>query len=141
MRNRYYSEFTEKQLLEARVYMLEEIEQAPEEYQEKLMGVFFYYWKSFMNGKFTVDGATFIDEEKDSFFNIWWFIHDGRNSEGYVGNTIDNEMLDIMTLTNTPAKHFKQAVPLLKLTWLNVIRHFIKGTYKRKNPTNLIVLE
>lgn len=141
MKNRYYYEFSDKELHEGKCYMIEEIEQASKKYQEQLIGVFYYYWRKFMKGEFAVDGATFIDEEDGCFFNIWWFIHDGRNSEGYVSKSVDSEMLDIMILTNTPNKHFKQAIPYLKFTWLNVIRHIIKCTYKRKKPSNLIVIK
>lgn len=139
-KNRFHTEFTEKQLLDAKCYMLEEIAIAPKEYQEQLIDLFYHYWRKFLNGDFSVDGATFIAEETGCFFNIWWFIHDARNSDGYVGKAIDNEMIDIMTLTNTPSKYYRQAVPLLCFTFVNVIRHYFKGTLKSELPNNLIVI-
>ncbi len=139
-KNRFYNKFTTEQLLKGKAYMLAEIKQAPKEYQNQLKELFWYYWRRFRLGKFTVDGATFIDEEDGDFFNIWWFIHDGRNAEGFVGVSVDNEMIDIMTLTDTPAKHFKQAVPLLKLTWVNWLRHLFKGSLQRNKPNDLIVI-
>lgn len=140
MKNRYSYEFSKNALNEGKKYMYAEILVAPVEYQEQLTRVLDYYWSKFINNEFTVDGATFIDEEEGCFFNIWWFIHDGRNSEGYVSKKVDNEMIDIMVLTDTPAKHFKQAIPYLKFTWANVFRHFIKGTLKYRTPKNLIVI-
>lgn len=139
-KNKFYSDFSKKELIDGKCFMLSQIEQVPLKYQSQLISLFYYYWHLFEKCKFKVDGATFVDEQKECFFNLWWFIHDGRNSEGYVGNKVDEEMLSIMILTDVPPIHFKQVIPLIRLTWFNKIRHILKFTYKWKNPDNLILL-
>lgn len=98
---------------------------------------------SFFKNEFGYDGATFVKERfQDTVFELASFIHDWRNSKGYVGKHIDDEFLDIMIVLNYPANIIVERYLLMRsFTWLNVLRHKIKGTYKKEVPTNIFNLK
>jgi hypothetical protein len=89
--------------------------------------------------KWKYDGPTFSMAYK-SFWEIPAFIHDWRNSMGYVSRKVDEEMFSIMILLNYPLKYIIQRWFLTTLTPLNILRHYFKGTLKKENPSNLFLL-
>jgi hypothetical protein len=91
--------------------------------------------------KFSYDGATFLKERNPvTIFEVGAFIHDWRNSKGYVGKEIDNEFLCVMIALNYKPKLIIERWLLMRLTFLNVLRHKIKGTLKNELPINIYKL-
>lgn len=84
-------------------------------------------------GKWKYDGPTFSKAPK-GFWEVASFIHDWRNSMGYVGYYIDDEMFAIMIYLNYPLFSIRQRYLLTRLTFLNMFRHWIKRTYKKLKP-------
>ncbi|MFD2566067.1 hypothetical protein ACFSRZ_01710 [Pseudotenacibaculum haliotis] len=88
---------------------------------------------SFKANEFSYDGATFVPERsKETIFEVAAFIHDYLNSKGIVSYKADSLMFRIMRLLNYNRKHFIYRWLFTRLTFLNIIRHKIKGTYKGK---------
>jgi hypothetical protein len=73
-------------------------------------------------------------------FEVGAFIHDWRNLNGYVGKEIDTEFMCIMIALHYEPKIIIERWLLMRLTFLNVLRHKIKGTYKNQLPTNIYKL-
>jgi hypothetical protein len=97
-------------------------------------------WKAiedFEAGKFSYDGATFVRERSKSLFEVAAFIHDWRNSMGYVSYAIDNEMFDIMITLQYRSELIFSRYILTRLTFINVIRHKLRKTFVSSVPDNL----
>lgn len=90
-------------------------------------------------GLWKYDGPTFSKAPR-GFWEIAAWFHDWRNSFGYVGYYMDDEMFDIMIYLNYPLFAIRQRYLLTRLTFLNIIRHKIKGTYKNAKPTLIFKL-
>jgi hypothetical protein len=90
-------------------------------------------------GKWRYDGPTFAKAPK-GFWEVAAFIHDWRNSIGYVGYYIDNEMFDIMIYLNYPLFSVIQRYLLTRFTFLNMFRHWIKRRLKKLKPTLIFKL-
>ena len=84
-------------------------------------------------GLWRYDGPTFSKAPK-GFWEVAAFIHDWRNSIGYVGYYIDNEMFDIMIYLNYPLFSIRQRYILTRFTLLNMFRYWIKGELKKTKP-------
>jgi len=80
------------------------------------------------------DGPTFSKAPK-GFWEVASFIHDWRNSMGYVGYYIDDEMFAIMIYLNYPLFSIRQRYLLTRFTFLNMFRYWIKGSLKKSKPT------
>lgn len=110
--------------------MLSELEALP--IHHEIRALFSDAWEDFNEGKFSYDGATFVRERsKSTIFEVCAFIHDWRNSNGYVGSKIDKEFFDNMIALNYSFDLIIERYYLTRLTFINVIRHIILGTYKK----------
>ena len=89
------------------------------------------------SGKFSYDGATFVRERSKSLFEVAAFIHDWRNSMGYVSYAIDNEMIDVMITLQYRSELIFSRYILTRLTFINVIRHKLRKTFVASVPDNL----
>jgi len=119
--------------------MLKELEVLPEGHPVRQL--FAETWFDFVMGKFSYDGATFVKERfSHTIFEVGAFGHDRRNSFGYVGKEIDREFLSIMVALNYKHNLIIERWFFMRLTFLNVLRHKILGTYKKELPTNLFQL-
>jgi hypothetical protein len=93
----------------------------------------------YKKGKWKYDGPTFSKIYKD-FWEVPSFIHDWRNSMGYVGYKVDTEMFSIMILLNYPMKYISQRYLLTRFTFVNIFIKYITRRLKKNNPTNLFIL-
>ena len=119
--------------------MIQEIKSLP--IGHPIRELFASAWIDFQCGKFSYDGATFVKERNLlTIFEVAAFIHDWRNSRGYVGRKIDREFLSIMIVLNYKPELIKERIFLLVLTPLNVARHRFLSTYKKGVPSNLYQL-
>lgn len=94
----------------------------------------------FEAGKFSYDGATFVKERFRSIFEVAAFIHDWRNSMGYISYSVDQEMFDIMITLNYNLNLIKWRWFLTRFTFLNIIRHKILCSYVDASPPDLYIL-
>jgi hypothetical protein len=136
----YYTDLLDTQIIAIYDHMLKEVSHL--DYNHDLRKLFFLAWRDFAENKFSYDGATFSMARygKEMIWEIAAFIHDWRNSMGYVSRKVDEEMFSIMILLNYPLKYIIQRWFLTRLTPLNILRHYIKGTLKKGNPSNLFIL-
>ena len=136
MKSKYYNQFTKSEIAIGYAYMLSEIENLP--IHHEIRGLLSQTWEDFKVGKFSYDGATFVKERsKSTIFEVCAFIHDWRNSNGYVGRKIDREFFDIMITLDYSFDLIIKRYLLTRLTFINVIRHKILGTYKQQLPINI----
>jgi hypothetical protein len=136
---KYFKDFTEYELRIGHNYMLNELKVLP--ILHPIRELFADAWIDFMFHKFSYDGATFVKERNPiTIFEVGAFIHDWRNLKGYVGKEIDVEFLSIMIALNYKPKLIIERWLFMRLTFLNVLRHKIKGTYKNELPTNIFKL-
>jgi len=91
----------------------------------------------FEAGKFSYDGATFVKERSKSLFEVAAFIHDWRNSMGYVSYKVDNELLEIMVVLAYDLKLIYWRYFLTRFTLINVFRHKIMHTFVAYVPNDL----
>jgi len=92
--------------------------------------VFVIAWSDYVAGKFKYDGATFVQENKNEFWEVASFIHDWLNIIGYVGKQVDLYFIDIMIALNYPSNIIFERCKWMQWTWLNVLVHRIKRNFK-----------
>ena len=88
-----------------------------------------FAWTSFEQGLFKYDGATFVKEHKNKFWEVAAFIHDWLNILGYVGKKVDLYFIKIMIHLNYSENIVKERIKWMQLTWINKLRHKIKRTF------------
>lgn len=138
-KSKYYNQFTQEEIRIGYNSMCQEIKVLP--LGHSVRELFASAWIDFQCGKFSYDGATFVKERNPiTIFEVAAFIHDWRNSKGYVGQKIDREFLSIMIVLNYKPELIKERIFLLVLTPLNVARHRFLSTYKKGVPSNLYQL-
>ena len=138
-KSKYYNQFTEEEIRIGYNSMIQEIKSLP--LGHSVRELFASAWMDFSIGKFSYDGATFVKERNPiTIFEVAAFIHDWRNSKGYVGRIIDREFLSIMIVLNYKPRLIIQRWLLMRLTPLNVARHRFLSTYKKGVPSNLYQL-
>ena len=140
-KNKYFKDFTELEILRGYNSMVREIDILPDGHS--LIEVFNKAWISFCNNEWSYDGATFVNERfKNTKFEVAGFIHDWRNSMGYVGYYIDYEMFVIMILLNYELSDILKRYLLTRLTFINIIRHkYFTKNYLKEKPNNLIKMK
>ncbi len=140
-KNKYYIEFSEAEINEGYNFMLAELINA--DASAKLHDLHTLAWQDFINGKFSYDGATFVQERSEfTLFEVPAFIHDWRNANGYVGLKFDKEMFSIMAYLNYSPHHFIVRARWTFFTWLNWLRHkYYLKDLKKETPTNLIIIQ
>jgi hypothetical protein len=138
-KSKYFNQFSEAEIQIGHNAMIQELKCLPKVHPIKEL--FADAWIDFMLGKFSYDGATFVKERNPlTLFEVAAFIHDWRNSKGYVGKAIDNEFLSVMISLNYKPSMIIKRWMLMRFTFLNVLRHKMKGTYKKELPTNIYKL-
>lgn len=138
-KSKYFNDFLEAEIQIGHNSMMQELKVLPKVHPIKEL--FASAWIDFSIGKFSYDGATFVKERNPiTIFEVAAFIHDWRNSNGYVGEKIDRELLSIMIVLNYKPELIKERIFLLVLTPLNVARHRFLSTYKKGIPNNLYQL-
>lgn len=139
MKNRYYKDFTFEQIHKGFSQMNSELSHLS--FEHKIRKIYNNAVASFRNNEFSYDGSTFVKGRfGDTSFEVASFIHDYRNSFGYVGKSIDNELFSIMIVLHYPPKIIFERREWIRWTWVNVLRHKILGSYKKELPTNLFQL-
>lgn len=135
-KSKYYNQFSEAELRIGYNSMIQEIKSLP--IGHAIRDLFASAWIDFQIGKFSYDGATFVKERNPlTIFEVAAFIHDWRNSKGYVGKEIDNEFLCIMIALNYKPRLIIERWLFMRLTFLNVLRHKFLGNLINKSPNNL----
>jgi hypothetical protein len=138
-KSKYYSQFTEEEIRIGYNSMIQEINHLP--LGNPIRELFASVWIAFQCGDFSYDGATFVKERNPiTVFEVAAFIHDWRNSNGYVGKVIDRELLCVMIVLNYPPELIIKRKLFMQLTFINVIRHRIIGSFKKELPSNLFQL-
>lgn len=138
-KSKYYKQFSEAELRIGYNSMIQEIKSLP--IGHAIRDLFASAWIDFQIGKFSYDGATFVKERNPlTIFEVAAFIHDWRNSNGYVGQKIDREFLCIMIVLNYKPELIIERKLFMLLTPANILRHKAKRTYKKGVPSNLFQL-
>lgn len=137
-KNKFYSDFTESELKAGYDTMHREL--LVVNYDCLIRLVFINAWADFKAGKFSYDGPTFVRSRFKSRWELASFIHDWRNANGNVGREVDNEFFSVMIALNYPIKLIIERWLLTRLTFLNVWRHKLKGTYNKNIDIKLYQL-
>jgi len=138
-KSKYFNDFSESEIQIGHNSMIQELKVLPKVHSIKEL--FADAWIDFVLGRFSYDGATFVKERNPlTLFEVSAFIHDWRNCKGYVGKAIDDEFMCIMVALNYKSNLIIKRWLFMRLTFLNVLRHKILGTYKKELPTNLFQL-
>lgn len=128
-KNKFYSDFTEAELKAGCKIMHDELKGL--DFKHPIRTLFLHAWEDFKAGKFSYDGPTFVRSRFKSIWELASFIHDWRNANGNVGCEVDNEFFSVMIALNYPFKLIIERWLLTRLTFLNVWRHKLKGTYNK----------
>lgn len=128
-KNKFHSDFSEAELKAGSEMMHSEMNGL--DFKHPIRTLFMYAWEDFKAGKFSYDGPTFVRSRFKSIWELASFIHDWRNANGNVGREVDNEFFSVMIALNYPLKLIIERWLLTRLTFLNVWRHRIKGTYNK----------
>lgn len=138
-KNRLYSELTEVEIRVADAVMKAEMVGLDFKHPVRLLHLM--AWKDFKADKFRFDGATFSKRRNAATeFEIAALVHDWRNSNGFVSYEVDEEMFSIMIALNYKLNLILQRYFLTRFTFLNIIRHKIKGTFKNEKPKNIYLI-
>ena len=138
MKNRYIYQISGSEWKIGKAFMLSEVAHLTHTHPIAILLI--QAIADFEAGKFSYDGATFVKEVGTSLFEVAAFIHDWRNSMGYVSKEIDKEMFDIMILLNYPIELIKERLFFTKFTFLNIWRHKLLGNKLKQRPINLYKL-
>jgi len=138
MKNRYIHQISGSEWAEGKSFMFSEVVDLDTYHSVRVL--LRQAILDYETGKFSYDGATFVKEVGTSLFEVAAFIHDWRNSMGYVSKEIDKEMFDIMILLNYPIELIKERLFFTRFTFLNVWRHKLLGNKLKQTPTNLYKL-
>lgn len=139
MNSKYYTQFSEDEIRIGYNSMIQELKVLPKIHSIKEL--FCDAWIDFKAGKFSYDGATFVKERNMiTLFEVGAFIHDWRNSKGYVGSKIDREFLCIMIVLNYKPEIIIERWLFMRLTFLNVWRHRFLCSYRKGLPDNIYKL-
>ncbi len=110
------------------------------DFKHPIRSLFMHAWIDFENNQFSYDGPTFVRSRFKNRFELASFIHDWRNSNGYVGYAIDKEFLEIMIALNYPLKLIIQRWLFTRLTFANIIIHRLNYNLKNYLPPTLYKL-
>jgi len=95
-------------------------------------------WTSYKNNNWKYDGATFVREHNNNYWEVAAFIHDWLNHEGYVGKEVDLYFIKIMIALNYSANLIFERAKWMQWTFLNVFWHKIKRNYKGSKLPNYL---
>lgn len=135
MTSRYIYQIPNEEWKAGKQFMFSEIESI--KWNHEIRFLLIEAITDFEAGKFSYDGATFVKERSKSKFEVGAFIHDWRNSMGYVSYHIDREMLDIMIVLGYNFNLIKWRWFLTRFTFVNIIRHKIMCSYVGSKPDDL----
>jgi hypothetical protein len=124
-----------------RYYQIKDIEQPLYTFMlEQCKGVkwieqaFFKAWDSFKSEGWKYDGATFVKEQSNSFWEVAAFIHDYLNNIGYVGSKVDLYFMKIMIVLKYDEDIISERSRWMTFTFINYFWHWVRG----RNPKNQI---
>jgi hypothetical protein len=89
-------------------------------------------WYSFEKDGWKYDGATFVRELNEEYWEIAAFIHDWLNHIGYVGKKADLYFVKIMITLDYGENIIFERCKWMQWTWLNYFWHWLRF----KNPKN-----
>jgi hypothetical protein len=98
---------------------------------------FFNAWDSFKSDDWKYDGATFVKENNDEFWEVASFIHDWMNCIGFVGKKVDLYFIKIMIALNYNENIIFERCKWMQYTFLNFFRHWVMGN----NPKNEVPIK
>lgn len=136
-KNLGYRDLTAQEQADMEFILMNEIQSVPDMHPVRLLLASALF--DYKTGVFKYDGPTF-SKTHYSFWEVPAFIHDWRNATGFISYTVDTEMFSIMIYLNYPMALISQRYLLTRFTFLNIIRHKIKGTFKNYKPQNLFKL-
>jgi hypothetical protein len=88
-------------------------------------------WLDFKDAKFSYDGATFVREHENNFWEVAAFIHDWLNSIGHVGKGVDLYFIKIMITLNYGEHIIFERCKWMQWTWINVFKHrYLTNSFK-----------
>jgi hypothetical protein len=93
---------------------------------------FFDAWDSFKSEGWKYDGATFVREMNNQFWEVAAFIHDWMNNIGYVGPKVDLYFMRIMIALNYDEKIISERNRWMIFTFINYAWHALRF----KSPKN-----
>ena len=124
-----------------RYYQIKDIEQPLYTFMlEQCKGVkwieeaFFNAWDSFKSEGWKYDGATFVQEKNNSYWEVAAFIHDYLNNIGYVGKEVDLYFIKIMIVLNYGERIIFERCKWMQYTFINYFWHWVRG----RKPKNKI---
>lgn len=135
MKSKYIYEVPEYVWLNGKAFMLQEVYGL--KHTHPIVILLQKAISDFEAGKFSYDGATFVRERSKSLFEAAAFIHDWRNSMGYISKQVDQEMFDVMNILNYDTPLVFWRFFLTRFTFLNVARHKIMHTFVASAPNDL----
>ena len=95
---------------------------------------FFSAWDSFKSDGWKYDGATFVKEKNNSYWEVAAFIHDYLNNIGYVGKEVDLYFIKIMIVLNYGERIIFERCKWMQYTFINYFWHWVRG----RKPKNQI---
>ena len=134
MKNKFYKDFTKKEITIGYTSMKMELEEAP----NWVKTLFYRVWKDFKENKFSYDGATFVAERySNTQFEVAALIHDYFNHIGYVGKNVDTLFVDIMEVLGYKKFDIYLRKFLMNLTFINVIIHILDKNKKYEGDIDI----
>jgi hypothetical protein len=93
---------------------------------------FFSAWKSFKSIGWKYDGATFVREMNNIFWEVAAFIHDWLNHSGFVGPQVDSYFMKIMIALKYDERIISERNRWMIFTFINYAWHWLRF----RNPKN-----
>lgn len=137
-KNKFYTDFSLEEIKEAHTIMHREMQEL--DFKHPIRLLFLIAWEDFINNGFSFDGPTFVNSRFKKRWELASFIHDWRNSKGFVSYKIDEEFFSIMITLNYTIDLIIKRWFYTRFTFLNIIRHKLKSTYKKETPKNIYLI-
>jgi hypothetical protein len=93
---------------------------------------FFSAWDSFKSIGWKYDGATFVREMNNIFWEVAAFIHDWLNHSGFVGPQVDSYFMKIMIALKYDERIISERNRWMIFTFINYAWHWLRF----RNPKN-----
>lgn len=87
-------------------------------------------WEDYKLSGWIYDGATFVREHNDNYWEVAAFIHDWMNHIGHVGKDVDLYFINIMISLKYPTRIIFERCKWMQWTLFNVFYHkYIKRDF------------
>lgn len=98
-------------------------------------------WQSFKKDGWKYDGATFVREHNNNFWEVAAFIHDWLNGVGYVGTKPDLYFIKIMKYLDYSENFIFERSKWMQWTNINYLWHWLRMKSPKNDLPEILIIK